>query len=485
MKRNFNIISQISYLFLGKILYSGAQVLLPILFAWLLSPELFGIFALFIFWGNLIGRLFEFGFVAGLYYFLPNAGDLKNIYLSNTILILICTSILFTITYLLVIFVLIKFNYSLVLIAYWQPLLVYIVFFIMSFGFEDLLVIEEKSNLVLSLLGLESFTRLFLPILMYILYENILSLLWSLAIIYVLKTIVFIYYVSSNYRVNIFNNFKYFKQQWNYSHPIGSARILSQISSHFDDLIISSFFKPVDFAIYSAGKFRIPIINILYPAISNVIVPKIAIYAKESKIKEAKKLWHKIISTFAIVTIPFVIYFEIVAEKLFAVIFPPDYSSSVKIFRVILLTFFVQILARGTILNAFAETKYFPRIEFIGLILGIICSVVFVPKLGPNGAAISFVIVYFFSGLYQLIISKKILKSKLIDLLPYRVIGKILLICVVSAIITFLLNYFSINNIEYLILSFTLYIVIILVCYSVFNIVKFKDIVNQIIKKYK
>ena len=71
--------------------------------------------------------------------------------------------------------------------------------------------------------------------------------------------------------------------------------IVGVIGEKIDKFILSANFNSSDFAMYSVAQFRLPIISLIFPAVSNVLGPQIAVCGKEGDLIKAKIYWHKII----------------------------------------------------------------------------------------------------------------------------------------------------------------------------------------------
>jgi len=113
-----------------------------------------------------------------------------------------------------------------------------------------------------------------------------------------------------NYKVPIRNWDKhYFFSQITYAFPMGMGKIIGEVGRVFDKLILSAFLSSSDFAVYSIANFRIPFINILYTSIGNVVLPQVSKCSEKNNFQEAKRLWHKMIVSYSLVTIPMVFFF--------------------------------------------------------------------------------------------------------------------------------------------------------------------------------
>ena len=145
-----------------------------------------------------------------------------------------------------------------------------------------------------------------------LIFNDIIIVIWGLFVFNLLKSICYYYYIIINYGLD-FRFYKwdrtYLIKHFEYTYPLGLSQIVGIVSSKIDGFILASNFSSADFATYSVAKFRIPLISLIFPAISNVIAPKITKCGKNNDLAGATILWHKIIVSLSRVVIPSTFFF--------------------------------------------------------------------------------------------------------------------------------------------------------------------------------
>ncbi len=453
---------QVSVLFLAKLLALIIQFITPIIYVRLFSKETFGEIQQFLFIGNTVGNLLLFGVTSSFYFFLPNALEKKGqlfsqSFLFNAIQIIIVILILPPI-----------FNYlvpntddEIKIIVFF-----YICFFIISSGIEDIFIIEKKIKNVFVFIILDSFAKNIIIIIPFLFLQDVKLIFFSITIWFIAKAIFLVLYTHKYYKLSFKIrawDINYFIQQLNFCLPLGASGIVGTLGDQFDKFIITSHFSIQDFATYSIAKSKIPVVALIFPSVSNVILPEISKCAANKDYQRAKYLWHKMIYNFALVIVPFIIYLEVSADELIRFLFTDKYMDAVNLYRIIVLTLFVQVLSRGVILNAFAQTKYIFNGNLIALSFTILLSFLLVPLLGLYGAALCYLLNYVISGFYQIYKTKIVLKLTLNNWLPYNKLFKILLISLIATPLILLQKLFILSDSLFLLLSgFTFFISVII-----------------------
>jgi len=263
------------------------------------------------------------------------------------------------------------------------------------------------------------------------------------------------------------------------------SKFTGEIGNRIDKLIFAHFFSKQDFAMYSVASFRIPFVNLLFPSISNVIVPQISLMANEKNYNGARLLWHKMINIFSLITIPFLVFSFFTARELITLLYTSQYIEAVPIYQLILLTFIIQIFARGTIITAFGKTSYFLKIQLISTICGIIMGLLLIKNFGMAGAAITYVVTFYLSGIMQIYSSKRILGVSFKDWLPWESLLKIFSLSILASIIIVLVKQVIGNNLLILLCSGILYFLVIVLLFNTFNLIEIKAIAKMLVTKFR
>jgi O-antigen/teichoic acid export membrane protein len=212
------------------------------------------------------------------------------------------------------------------------------------------------------------------------------------------------------------------------------AGLVGDIGRKFDQFILAAFIHPSGFALYAVAKFQIPLIMLFYKSVGNVTLPKISEYSLQGKTEKVIELWHKVICYYGSITIPLVTFFVVMAKPIITLIYTDQYVGSVNIFRIMIFVLFIQMFSFGTIPKAYKATKFILLSNFVAMISGTLLGYILIKYFGLYGGAISFLISIYITGSMQLVKSKKLLKLRFGQWLPWKFLGMIVMLALLCSL---------------------------------------------------
>ena len=286
---------------------------------------------------------------------------------------------------------------------------------------DHIFIIEGKANYSLVYFSFDKIIRLILILSFVIIFNQVFYAIISILIYYFIKFILLIFYLFKTYNISLKNIDKQFlKSQIIYAGPLFISEIIGKIGSSADRLLLIFLLSSAEFAIYSIGSFRIPMITILYTSVGDTLMPKLSEFSKNNSILGAHSLWKKMIRYNSMFTIPTVLYFIIVAPEFITFLFTDQYFDSILIFQLTLSTFLIQMLGHGYILRAFAKTGQILKANLIRTIISLILGYFLIINLGIIGAALIYIISFNINAFIQLYKSKTVLDVSTREFLPWK-----------------------------------------------------------------
>lgn len=171
------------------------------------------------------------------------------------------------------------------------------------------------------------------------------------------------------------------------------ARIANSISYRLDTLMLVRFVESAQVGFYAAAQKMTFVFPVLVSGMTVVFSPK---FAALKTISEAKSFMKKTSLLISSLFLPVIILFFL-APWITVWIYGQIYQPSIEIFRWLLLSssFFIASTIPITIIIYFlGESKFFAFISFLQLGLIFLANLVFIPKMGVIGPAISLAISY-------------------------------------------------------------------------------------------
>jgi O-antigen/teichoic acid export membrane protein len=456
-----SIRKQAFYNLIGRFFEFLVGMTLPIILVRIFTQSDYGLYQQALFLGTGIAALLGFNFSHNLFYFYPIAKNKKEqaILLSQTYYILCALGLLFSLG-----FILLKpFLFKIIDSNFFEDIFLfipfYVVFTILNRSFDNIFVIEGKAKIAMYYYSTNRFLRTIFVLSAAFIYNTPMAALWSIIVYLFIISLFLFSYLFYHYKIS---PFKFDKQlfflQFKYALPFGLSGIVGTIGNYSDKLIMTSFLPAKDFAIYSVGNFRLPFIELLYNSVGNVILPQISKYSTQvdGKVK-AFKLWKKMVQKNIIVTLPTIVFSITYAQEIITFLFGNQYAESANVFRILILMFVIQMFGFGYILRGFSITKPIFPANVVKMILSIVLGIPLIYYFGYIGAAISYVVAFSSNGIIQLVITKRFLKVKWANFIPWLDLVKIFIVSFIAIIISKSIIFFEVSKFIYLVLSFGSY----------------------------
>ncbi len=175
------------------------------------------------------------------------------------------------------------------------------------------------------------------------------------------------------------------KTMVSYSIPLAAASMVGTIQFNLDKVIVSSFFTPEVFAVYSCGAMQIPLIGIVTGAISTVIIPDMRKSIAVGDTGEAAKLFIQASRKSAMILIPAMCFLFVSANEFIRIMFSDKYADATGIFQAYLLRLPLQIMYGGIAFMCFGMNKYVLKITIVSCVLGTAATILFARWFGVSG----------------------------------------------------------------------------------------------------
>ena len=227
------------------------------------------------------------------------------------------------------------------------------------------------------------------------------------------------------------------REQLAYALPFGAAVLLDIPQRTFHQWAVGWSVDAAAFAIYAQGCFQVPIINLLYAPISDILQVRLA----DPGLREHRvHLFHDANLRLAAVFFPFTAGMVAAASLFVPALFTHLYDPSVPIFRIaILMTPFAALPLDG-VLRATGHTRYLFRIFFWRLVLTVPAVLIGLKVFGMIGAISGHAVAESLIRVVMLNRVRRELGATWGEVLPWRQLGVIAtasaVACVPAVIIT-------------------------------------------------
>ncbi len=210
------------------------------------------------------------------------------------------------------------------------------------------------------------------------------------------------------------------KSQLLYSVPVSGSEMVASVSKSVDRIVVSRFFSPSTYAVYSNGAMEIPVSGLLTGAISSVVWPELSRMHGEKRKEDLLSIWLNTTDKTAFLVMPLFFFFLIHAPDVMTVLFSAEYLASVLPFRIHLFLLPLRIAQYSVLLLAMGATRTVLYGAAGDLVVKLGLSVGLVSVLGYAGPAVAAVSSTWLEVAYYLLVARRLLGVGIGAILPWK-----------------------------------------------------------------
>ncbi|HYR41497.1 MAG TPA: lipopolysaccharide biosynthesis protein [Terriglobia bacterium] len=230
------------------------------------------------------------------------------------------------------------------------------------------------------------------------------------------------------------------REQLAYALPFASAVCLQIIQQNYHQYAVSWHFNAATFAIYSVGCLQIPLVDFMATPASNVMMVAMGEELREGRYERLLAVWHETTRRLAFVFFPLVGLLVSNAYPLIVMLFTTSYAASVPIFMVWSLSILFVVFQTDGVLRTFAENRWLFIVNLTRLVMVVAMMGWFIATFNLMGAVLVTLSGIVLAKAMALARMKTLLRASLAQLMPWRSLGSILTISMVSAIPSVIVN---------------------------------------------
>ena len=215
----------------------------------------------------------------------------------------------------------------------------------------------------------------------------------GIGIITLIVSWVIMYNVNSTSKKLLDWNF--IREDWALGLPLGISSLVGLIAVRIDKILVSFYYDPSYYAIFSVGAIEVPFIGYISGAAFTVITPLMAQAHNKGNKLLILDLWHSVMIKCASLLLPIMGFLLIFSRDLLVFVFSERFESATIVFMLYLFVIPVKVLSCSTILVACRDTKYILIIGIIAAFVNILAGIAFIKLFGPLGVVIVTLLVYY------------------------------------------------------------------------------------------
>jgi O-antigen/teichoic acid export membrane protein len=176
------------------------------------------------------------------------------------------------------------------------------------------------------------------------------------------------------------------RRQLAYALPFGAASALLIPQQQFHSYLVSATVTSAAFAVYSVGCFQLPIVDMLYSPVSEVLQLGIAEHDAADDNAGSLRLFREAVAKLSFVFVPTMVLLAVVAPTLIRFLFTDRYLEAAPIFRLALISIPLSALPLDGVMRARAQNRVMFRVSVLKVALTVPLVWAGLRIFGPIGA---------------------------------------------------------------------------------------------------
>jgi O-antigen/teichoic acid export membrane protein len=179
---------------------------------------------------------------------------------------------------------------------------------------------------------------------------------------------------------------EHLRRQLGYALPFGLGYGLIILQQQFHQYFVAANVTATMFAIYAVGCFQLPIVDMIYTPVSEVLQLGIAEYDRDGDRDGPARLMREAVARLAFVFIPTMALLYVCGPTLLTFLFTERYRESVPIFRLVIFSIPLAALPVDGVMRARAQNRFVLVISLVKLALTVPLVVAGFHLFGLRGA---------------------------------------------------------------------------------------------------
>lgn len=211
------------------------------------------------------------------------------------------------------------------------------------------------------------------------------------------------------------SNYEGFKEQISYTIPLGISFIVGILCVQLDKIMISGFFLPEEFAVFSLGAMELPLIGVLINSVNAILLPNL----NPEDHDQSAAIFRSSVRKNSLLIMPLAVVFYLFASELMLFFYGKTYIDAAIYFRIYLFILPLRTATHALIFQAYGRTKLVMLDSLIMLGANAVLNYILIRQIGMKGAAIATVIVSWLMVIIYLAQMKHYLKIKVNRFFPW------------------------------------------------------------------
>lgn len=428
------IVSEVSWLFSGRLTAFLLTFSIPLVLARILTPDDYGVYKQFFLVQGTVLSVLSLGLPAALFYFLPRRIGREGAYIGNTVKVMIASSAVgaIALTVLTDQIVILLGSSRLSDCAFYLAL--FVVLYGPSSSLESLMIARRSVRLAAATgFGMDAM-RAVLLIGAGLLVGGIVPVFVAAIIWACCRMLMLVWYL---WRHGILGRLwsglerTELAEQWRFAWPFALAIIVNSAAESAHQYAVSSIYGPALFAMYAIAYTQIPLVGIAADSTADVALVRMTQLVHDHQHGEALNVVKVSVGNLSFFLLPLYAWLTLNADDFIRVLYTDKFAGSIPLFRVFLVAIPITVLGLDYVPRAFGETTFIFRVNVFRLFVAGGLLAVLLPLYGMIGAAVATVVALGLTTAAILLRVRRLLRVSAYEVLPW---GRLLLIACSAAV---------------------------------------------------
>ncbi|HEY9433761.1 MAG TPA: lipopolysaccharide biosynthesis protein [Blastocatellia bacterium] len=195
-------------------------------------------------------------------------------------------------------------------------------------------------------------------------FHSVRAMIWAAAIQGMLQILFMFVYIQRRFgqrseRICGAFDLALFKAQIGNALPYGLGSFAQTAQGDLHNFMVSRYFPPAGFAVYSAGLFQLPLLGLLTFSFSSALIPEVSKLAAAGDRRAIIPIWLNAARKLALVVVPICALMFVVRYEIITLLFTSAYSEAAPLFGIYLFSALLPMTLTGSPIRAHEEFKFF------------------------------------------------------------------------------------------------------------------------------
>ncbi len=234
------------------------------------------------------------------------------------------------------------------LVAYMPLLGVTALFWIVSSNLEVIPLALGDVRTSSAFIVLSQLTKSALTIGAALTFQSVKALIWAAAIQGLLQILFMFSYMRRRFGgLRRAFDWQLFKAQISNALPYGVGGFAQSLQGDMHNFVVSRYFPPAEFAVYSVGLFQSPLLTLLTSSFSKALIPEVSRLAAAGDQRGIIPVWLNAARKLALVVVPICALMFVLRFEIITLLFTDAYIEAASLFGIYLFSAPLQITLTG------------------------------------------------------------------------------------------------------------------------------------------